>query len=305
MTSVARPQTSTETGAVSSLPSSEPEPPAKADDLDKLLELADKDVSQLSQVKVAGVTGSASLDMPVSTVSRQESTVGKSPAAVFVITNEMIRRSGAKEIPEVLRMVPGLAVEKIDSSKWSVTVRGFGGRFASKLLVRIDGRDVYTPLYGGVFWDDIDSVDGMGERDHRRFRPEGWVQAGRARLEAMRPIAERHGLTMLQLAAVWNLAHPAVRCVAPTLMQEAGEDAVPVEAKRAELAAVPAVSPLSAEEVEAIRAAGDNTGSMELKGAATGYDGPVVADRWPITEDLAALGARYGVDADRDLAPAG
>lgn len=159
--------------------------------------------------------------------------------------------------------------------------------------------------YGGVFWDDIDSVDGMGERDHRRFRPEGWVQAGRARLEAMRPIAERHGLTMLQLAAVWNLAHPAVRCVAPTLMQEAGEDAVPVEAKRAELAAVPAVSPLSAEEVEAIRAAGDNTGSMELKGAATGYDGPVVADRWPITEDLAALGARYGVDADRDLAPAG
>lgn len=153
MTSVARPQTSTETGAVSSLPSSEPEPPAKADDLDKLLELADKDVSQLSQVKVAGVTGSASLDMPVSTVSRQESTVGKSPAAVFVITNEMIRRSGAKEIPEVLRMVPGLAVEKIDSSKWSVTVRGFGGRFASKLLVRIDGRDVYTPLYGGVFWD--------------------------------------------------------------------------------------------------------------------------------------------------------
>lgn len=159
--------------------------------------------------------------------------------------------------------------------------------------------------YGGVFWDDIDSVDGMGERDHRRFRPEGWVQAGRARLEAMRPIAERHGLTMLQLAAAWNLAHPAVRCVAPTLMQEAGPGAVPVEDKRAELAAVPAVSPLSAEEVEAIRAAGDNTGCMELKGAAIGYDGPVVADRWPITEDLAALGARYGVDADRDLAPTG
>lgn len=159
--------------------------------------------------------------------------------------------------------------------------------------------------YGGVFWDDIDSVDGMGERDHRRFRPEGWVQAGRARLEAMRPIAERHGLTMLQLAAAWNLAHPAVRCVAPTLMQEAGPDAVPVEDKRSELAAVPAVSPLSAEEVEAIRAAGDNTGCMELKGAAIGYDGPVVADRWPITEDLAALGARYGVDADRDLAPTG
>ncbi len=124
-----------------------------AGSLDKLLEMADQDVTQLSQVKVAGLTGSPSLDIPVSTVSRQESTVGQSPAAVFVITNEMIRRSGAKEIPEVLRMVPGLSVEKIDSSKWSVTVRGFGGRFASKLLVRIDGRDVYTPLFGGTFWD--------------------------------------------------------------------------------------------------------------------------------------------------------
>jgi len=155
--------------------------------------------------------------------------------------------------------------------------------------------------YGGVFWDDVTSVDGMGERDHRRFRPAGWVEAGRDKLAAMRPIAERHGLTMLQLAAAWNLAHPAVRSVAPTLIQEAGEDAVPVEAKRAELAATPAVSPLSAEEVEAIRAAGDNTGCMALKGAATDYDGPIVADRWPVTEELAERGARYGVDPTRDL----
>jgi hypothetical protein len=72
--------------------------------------------------------------------------------AVFVITNEMIRRSGAKEIPGVLRMVPGVEVAKIDSNIWAITVRGFNGRFANKLLVRIDGREVYTPLFAGVFW---------------------------------------------------------------------------------------------------------------------------------------------------------
>lgn len=121
--------------------------------LDKLLEMADKNVGQLAQVKVAGQTGSPSLDLPVSSVSRQESTVGRSPAAVFVITNEMIRRSGAKEIPEVLHMVPGVDVAKIDSNKWAVSVRGFNGRFTNALLVRIDGRDVYTPLFGGTFWD--------------------------------------------------------------------------------------------------------------------------------------------------------
>ena len=91
--------------------------------------------------------------MPVSTVSRQESTVGQSPAAVFVITNEMIRRSGAKSIPEVLRMVPGVEVAQIDSNKWAVSIRGFNGRFANNLLVQIDGRIVYDPLFGGVFWD--------------------------------------------------------------------------------------------------------------------------------------------------------
>ena len=79
---------------------------AQPESLDKLLDMAEKDIGQLSQVHVKGLTGSLSLDMPVSTVSRQESTVGQSPAAVFVITNEMIRRSGAKTIPEVLRMAP-------------------------------------------------------------------------------------------------------------------------------------------------------------------------------------------------------
>ena len=90
---------------------------------------------------------------PVTSVTRQESTVGRSPAAVFVITPEMIRRSGARSLPELLRMVPGLFVAKIDANKWSVSSRGFSGRFARKLLVQLDGRTLYTPLFGGVFWD--------------------------------------------------------------------------------------------------------------------------------------------------------
>src|SRR5204863_229740 len=76
------------------------------------------------------------------------------------------------------------------------------------------------------------------EWDHRGFRPAGWIERGRERLDRMRPIAERHGITPLQLACAWNLAHGPVHCVAPTLIQEAGDGARPIEAKRAELAAV-------------------------------------------------------------------
>ncbi len=146
-------QTVPEAGGAATEANSAEQPAEQPNSLDALLDMADKDVSQLSQVRVAGLTGSPSLDIPVTTVSRQESTVGRSPAAVFVVTNEMIRRSGAKEIPEVLRMVPGLEVAKIDSSTWAVTARGSNGRFANALLVQIDGRTVYTPLFAGVFWD--------------------------------------------------------------------------------------------------------------------------------------------------------
>ena len=97
---------------------------ADGDDLDQLLNLADQDVSQLARVHVAA----PALQMEVSTVSRQQSTVGRSPAAVFVITNEMIRRSGARSIPEVLRMAPGVNVARIDANKWAVSIRGFNGR---------------------------------------------------------------------------------------------------------------------------------------------------------------------------------
>ena len=124
------------------------------DDLDDILKLADESLESLSTRDVVV----PAMDMEVSTVSRTESTVGRSPAAVFVVTNEMIRRSGARSVPEVLRMVPGVQVARIDANKWAVTIRGFNGRFANKLLVQIDGRSVYTPLFGGVWWDAQDVV---------------------------------------------------------------------------------------------------------------------------------------------------
>jgi iron complex outermembrane recepter protein len=94
----------------------------------------------------------------VNTVDRQESTVGRSPAAVFVITPEMIKRSGARSIPEALRMAPGVEVAQIGSDIWAISIRGFNGRFANKLLVQIDGRAVYTLDFGGVYWNQQDVV---------------------------------------------------------------------------------------------------------------------------------------------------
>lgn len=158
--------------------------------------------------------------------------------------------------------------------------------------------------YGGLFHGDVRPGHDFPRYDHRGFRPDGWVERGWGKLEALEPIARRHGLTTLQLACAWNLAHEPVRCVVPTLIQEPGPDAKPVEAKRAELAAVRSPSPLTDEEVAEIRRIGDNTGSMTLKGAAPDHEGDALPDRWPLDDDLAALAARWGIDPARDLAPA-
>jgi aryl-alcohol dehydrogenase-like predicted oxidoreductase len=158
--------------------------------------------------------------------------------------------------------------------------------------------------YGGLFHDDVLSDHAFAEHDHRRFRPDGWVQEGRARLERMRPYAERHGLTMLQLACAWNLSQPAVRCVAPTLIQERGPDARPIEDKRAELAAFAALGEdarLSPAELREIRAIGENTGCMTLKGASLEHDGSARADRWELDSQLSTLAGRWGIDPARQL----
>jgi aryl-alcohol dehydrogenase-like predicted oxidoreductase len=155
--------------------------------------------------------------------------------------------------------------------------------------------------YGGLFHDDVLPGHAFPKWDHRSFRPAGWVERGRERMDRMRPIADRHGLTMLQLACAWNLAHEPVATVAPTLIQEPGDGARAIEAKRSELAAVPAEPVLSLDEVDEIRAIGDNTGSMALKGAAPDFEGEAVADRWPISAELRALAGRWGIDPRRDL----
>src|SRR5689334_3258538 len=166
------------------------------------------------------------------------------------------------------------------------------------------GIDVITRVvdYGGLFWDDVLPDHEFAQHDHRAFRPAGWVEAGRERLERMRPIAERHGLTPLQLACQWNLAHPQVRCCAPTLIEEPG-GSKPIESKRAELAAVAREVVLSDDEVAEIRAIGDNTGSMDLKGASSRFEGEPQADRWPLTGELRELAARWEIEPDRDLVP--
>ena len=92
-------------------------------------------------------------NVEVTTASKEPEEIWKTPAAVYVITQEDIRRSGATSIPEALRLVPGVEVARIDSNQWSVNIRGLGSGFSKSVLVLIDGRSVYTPLYAGVYWD--------------------------------------------------------------------------------------------------------------------------------------------------------
>ena len=158
--------------------------------------------------------------------------------------------------------------------------------------------------YGGLFWGDLGPETPLHEHDHRRFRPEGWIERGLDRMREMGPICGEVDLTPLQLACQWNLAHPAVECVAPTLIQEAGHDARPIEDKRAELAGLPPDGRLRDDQVRAIRAIGDNTGSMKLKGANPAHEGAEAPDRWGLSDELVAAGSRYGIEPERDLAVA-
>lgn len=112
------------------------------------------DIEQLAKTPVIA----PSMDIPVTSVTKEAGTVGRSAAAIFVITNEMIRRSGATSLPEALRMAPGMDVAQFNSNTWAISSRGSDGIIAKKLLVLIDGRSVYTPVSSGVYWDVQDVV---------------------------------------------------------------------------------------------------------------------------------------------------
>jgi aryl-alcohol dehydrogenase-like predicted oxidoreductase len=193
-----------------------------------------------------------------------------------------------------------------DRIDWAMTILGplepWPGELA--LPAAVQGRvNVITRVvdYGGLLWGGLRSADGLGERDHRSFRPRGWIERGRERIDRLRPIATRLGLTPLQLACQWNLAHDAVACTVPTLIQERGADAQSIEDQRAELAATPADIVLSTADVNEIRAIGDNSGTMALKGAAPDHEGDERPDRWTLTPELIAAGERWGIEPERGL----
>ena len=101
------------------------------------------------------------LDLDVSGASRKSQTLSETAAAAFVISTQDLARSGATNVPDALRMVPGMHVARIDGNTVAVTARGSNGRYANKLLVMIDGRTLYTPAFSGVYWDiqDIPMAD--------------------------------------------------------------------------------------------------------------------------------------------------
>ena len=96
------------------------------------------------------------MNIQVVTVSRKEQKLSKTGAAIFVITQDDIHRSGAGNIPDVLRMAPGVNVARIDANAWAISIRGFNSRYSNKILVLIDGRSIYSPAFSGVYWDEID-----------------------------------------------------------------------------------------------------------------------------------------------------
>lgn len=112
--------------------------------------------SQLTYLKSLEIE--ALLETEVTSVSKKSEKLSDTTAAVFVITAEDIRRAGARTIAEALRMAPGIQVSRVDSNKWTISSRGFNDTFSNKLLVLIDGRSVYTPLYSGVYWDIQDTL---------------------------------------------------------------------------------------------------------------------------------------------------
>jgi iron complex outermembrane receptor protein len=112
--------------------------------------------SAWSQTGLSDASLEQLLQVQVTSVSKKEQKLARTAAAVFVIGQEDIRRSGASTLPDVLRMAPGVNVAQINANTWAVSIRGFNSRYSDKVLVLVDGRSVYTPDWGGPYWDQLE-----------------------------------------------------------------------------------------------------------------------------------------------------
>lgn len=154
--------------------------------------------------------------------------------------------------------------------------------------------DILTRVvdHGGVFHDDLKPGHEFKPGDHRAYRPDGWIEKGNEKMERMRPIADKYGISMMQLAAVWNLTQPAVKSTVPTFLQEHHDTAIPIEQKIIDFGKLSDMQ-LTEEESETIRSIGDNTGCMMLKGASSRHEVSERPDEWPMRPDLAAVAEKY------------
>jgi len=155
--------------------------------------------------------------------------------------------------------------------------------------------------YGGVFHGDVQPGHQFGERDHRTFRPAGWVELGYKKLQSMRHIAEEHGISTLQLSCLWNLSQSPVQSVIPTMIQEVGPQAKAIESKIDDLATLPDIQ-LNPDEIEELRRLGDNTGCMTLKGGNPEHLGEPLPDRWSLNHELSLVAERWQIDPATALA---
>lgn len=139
-----------------------PTPEDALNDVDDILSLADASLESLASKDVLV----PAMSEEVTSVSRTAQPISRTASAIYVITNEMIKRSGARSIPEALRMAPGVDVARINSAQWAISIRGFRGVFSDKLLIQIDGVAIYSPLHSGTFWErdlvmleDVDRIE--------------------------------------------------------------------------------------------------------------------------------------------------
>ena len=159
-----------------------------------------------------------------------------------------------------------------------------------------NGVDILTRVvdYGGLFFDIMKPGYEFKPGDHRAYRPDGWIERGCDLISKMRPIAEKHNLSLIQLACIWNLSQSPVKSVVPTCIQEPNPDAPSIEDMIKEVSSLPKMR-LEPDEVEAIRMIGDNTGCMSLKGASERHTESTRPDEWPMREDLLIMAEKYGL----------